>query len=252
MGLQDIKDRIRKLLAVANDDGSFEAEVEVAIRAAEHLMAEYQLTRDDVVEQDGEVDVSRVQMGRHFSRAWGQRRTAWEDSLALWVQSFVGSIGLYQSSATVRSQVTDRWVRQPRYYYYGPDADCVFASEVFAEIQQVITTLANARYGCYSRGEGASYAEGFVAGLSTQLEKSVAADASDDTTRALIVRKDERAMAIVSAARKWLFAEHDVKLVAGRSNYGAGRGFSQSAYSRGRDEGARYSVSSGRRAGYLS
>lgn len=253
MDLKDVKERVRRLLAIAEDDAAADAEIEQAMLMARRYMASYQLERDDIVERGDELDLSRIEWGDCF-RPYRQTRRAslWESLLATWVCDFVGTVKSYQSSRFVETRLGKRTMCKGL-IFYGPTNDAVFAAEVFEEVQEVVATLAYHRYGAIFRGDGGSYSEGFVDGLRDQLQdaKDVDRDSSDEQTRALAVVQDQRQLAIVDGARNWLADVKGIKLRHGHGLSGVNAGFNSNAHGQGRSEGRKYSVGSTRRAGNI-
>lgn len=63
--LTAIKEKIRRLLAVAENHASADAEIESAMRVATQLMAVHQLSREDISNLSEADRVGRIEFGRH-------------------------------------------------------------------------------------------------------------------------------------------------------------------------------------------
>ena len=87
------------------------------------------------------------------------------------------------------------------------------------------------------RGSGASYAEGYVAGLPRAASDSILSKGVDSTQGALI---QTRMLAIRDAAKEWLDHECDLRLVSGRRT--GRQQFDSKAESRGKVHGAIHEV----------
>ena len=100
--------------------------------------------------------------------------------------------------------------------------------ELYRELLIEIATLARLKYGGYAKGRGASYAEGFVAGLRAILHGVNHSPAIIESSRTLRAR-------IERDANGWLKAECDITLVSQSSS---GRsGYDPSAAAAGRADG---------------
>ncbi len=134
------------------------------------------------------------------------------------------------------------------FWFYGPLTDVENCIALFRELLLTIAAAAQLLYGGASRGSGASYAEGYVAGLPRSDAQSDAsatetADQATDDRRALI---HTRMLTLHRTARRWLSLECDVQLgsstVYGRHQHDA------SAARKGKKHGASHKIqTSGRR-----
>lgn len=252
--LDQIKETIRRLLAVAENDASFEQEVETAIRSARQLMSAYQLSREDVSGGGGagDVNVSAVQFDScEVPYIQGGRKSCWEVSAAYWACEMVETAKFYTTRTTRRDSLG-----KPRLLsltvFYGPAEDASFAADLLSEVQEVVATIARHRYGSVFRGDGGAFSEGFVEGLRSQLREAKRKDQEASAeSRGLIVVQDQRALAIQEAATSWLAEEKGVRLRRGGGLSGARSG-SGSARSEGRAAGRKYSPGARRSAGRLS
>lgn len=251
--LNAIKEKIRRLLATAENHASAEAEVEAAMRVAAHLMQAHQLSREDISNLSEAERAGRIEYGRRNSFSWGVNLTAWEASLACFVRDFVGTVHCYTQAGyrkrlggKVCLYTDDTPWECTRVIFYGPDEDARFAVELFEEILIATASLAQNRWGGFARGAGASYCQGFVAGIAAANRKAVQAleaPAADGQTRALVLRNQANALVIREDGKRWLERQHKVKLGRGRRRGGVtAAGWNRFAYEQGREEGTRYAV----------
>ncbi len=242
---EKILSRLRALDRTATNDASTEGEKHNALRMMQDLMLRHNLTRADIVDED---NIEHVRFARMACPVNGARICIWEGALSIYVTTYIfPTTQVYCSRSRNRSL----------FWFYGPKVDVENAIELFKELLLTIATAAKLQFGGYSRGSGASYAEGYVAGLprwncegkesstAASCERSpVEGDSSDlDRSRALI---QQRTLAVTDAARQWLDIECGIQLQRSRR---AGR------YERdplaehlGRQDGATHEIKPGRRA----
>jgi hypothetical protein len=238
MTQQEFDKILRRLKAMdntASNDASTEGEKRNALRMMQTLMLRHNLTREDIVDND---NVDSVQFSRISCPVNGRRACAWEKSLAGYVTRHIfPSVQWYLSPHGHRTIFT----------FYGPVSDVKNGLALFRELLLTIATAAQLRYGGYVRGSGASYAEGYVAGLPRSQSQPSAptgdvpsgetAEAKEIDEGALI---QTRTLALQEAAGQWLRQECNLSLVTTRR---AGRQHRDpSAESRGRRDGATHEV----------
>ncbi len=214
--MDKIKARLKKLLTLADDGTASKGEVENAMRAARKLMAQHGLTRADL--KDGE-------FGQHGIQAIGRQVTTWEKSAAYFIRSLVGYVEAYKKGNSI--------------HFYGPEADVRTAIELYALLRDTIHATAMLLYGSYFRGDGALYAQGFMAGLAEAQRKSEAQLHSTDT--ALMVRDEKQQREVRDRATDWLEREQNVRMRASSRPAGARRG-NPAAYHEGRRDGRNHKV----------
>ncbi|MEM8734003.1 MAG: DUF2786 domain-containing protein [Planctomycetota bacterium] len=227
---------LRALDKTASNQGSTEAEKRNALRAMQQLMLSNNLTREDLQEKNTDL----VQFTRMTCLVNGSRACQWEKDLAAYLCDEVVS--------TVQWYVARRGHRTV-FSFYGPRAEVRIAIELFRELLLSIATSAKLLYGGYSRGSGASYAEGYVTGLPRQASPeedrfagnatTLHSDAGADKTKSLRIAH-ERSLILHRAAKDWLRRECHIRLVnstsSGRSKHdpAAGR--------RGKQHGSQHSI----------
>ena len=250
-----IKDRIRKLLNVAEDDAATDGEIENAMRAAQSLMAAYKLT-----EADCPADTARpTTYGEQRCYAAGSNLSNWESYLMHFCCDFVRTAQFYYChgvakvlpSGIVQRDDTGAPICGTRITVYGPTEDVAIAVELFQELQQTIIAMARLRYGGVFRGDGRAYAEGFAHGLRERLRvvqrqlQAPAAGGNGQAGTALMVRVNAIAQQQRDEGSQWL-KQQGVTLRSGRRS---GNYNDPGAFARGRAAGKAADVSAGRRSG---
>lgn len=225
-----ILDRVKALHRTSENDASTEGEIRNALRMMQTLMLKHNLSRSDIVEDD---DIRNVGFTRRACPLNGRKACQWESMLAFYMTEEVfPTVQFYQS----RKQG-----HRTLYWFYGAVDDVEQTLELFREIVLTIATTARLKYGGYSRGSGASYAEGYVKGL----PRSEDYDPGDHALVSQNALIHTRMLAIHSAANDWLERECDIRLhkVSGSGRYS----FDQHAHDSGRRDGARHHVSGAQR-----
>lgn len=249
-----VKQRLRKLFAVADNDAASQGEIDNAMAIASSIMRANAITREDIEENDGEIRTDKVNYGRRFVYSRFTSLTAWENCLAFFVTEFVPGCGWYRTTGKYRKDAFGKRTggKATLITFYGPDEDVQLCLEVWHEVVLFVTSAAQLRYGnALARGEAAAYAEGFGRGLyaanKRDLEKLE--DQSKSDSNALIVVN--RTLAIKEGGVDWLKEEHEIELQTG-GKITSQRRKNRSAYAQGKQDGAGYKPGSKKRAGYLT
>ena len=238
MDIEKVKDRVAKLLATAGNISATDGEVENALRAARSLMQAYHLEEADCAAKDGQPEDDRFD--RQKTSFLSSRRICWECNLAWFICEFLGSVQYYTQRGS--SHLIDGQIKATgQFCYYGPADEIPLAIQLHEELATVIVAMAKARYGSWARGDGATYAEGFVQGLRSQLSKADREARKTETGTALAVRCEALVTAKKAKAKTWLATDQGVRLGRG-SGLGGSRG-SLGARSQGRADGKAYDVS---------
>ena len=259
--MADVKDQIKKILNIANDDAASEAEVENALAIAARLMAKHHLSEDDLADDPLEqaADIQSADRAKAECYTANSRLAQWEVSLASTVAKIVGGIGYYKAHAKPRTTASGLTVRDQRGHavsgspvvFYGIAEDVATAGRLWHELRQAIIALARLRYGSVFRGDGAAYAEGFVSGLENQRIRRAEEERTDAQrligngggTGALILveRRADLIRQKGQLATTWLAsaAGGGIKL---RTTSGGGSRGSGDARGQGRSDGGAYSV----------
>lgn len=245
--MDKIKDKIRKLLAIAADDKVADGEIAAAMKLAEAALEKYHLDRADVEASAPENGTPKPEvMGQVKSSPLGPRFTIWEQTLCSAVMELVGSVGCFHNKQMAPKGTFRKPTLSAVVTWYGPAEDAKLASELFDEWGSVIATIAIGRFGGCANKEGARYAYGFAHSL---YEK--ASRAAFNRTKLItasttaIVKVGEGSLAMVLAAKRersntWLAESEGIKLGNGRRS--AGYSWSKQdrdAYAEGRSDGDR-------------
>lgn len=242
MGVEQVKDRIRKLLAVAANDASTEGEIANALSCAATLMEKHQLSQEDLDQGlDPIAAALDAEQGRTFAYIGG-RCHGWEASLANWASKFVGvNCYLDHAKSTARKPnglVMRNRLGKPftgrRFAFYGPTEEAYIAAELFTEMRLTILSMAYLKFGGAFRGDGGAYCEGFASGLNSKLDNHRKITRSSSST-ALIEKRGELMEVRDRVGRNWLAKTHGVKLNRGPARQGASG--SGDAYREGKEDG---------------
>lgn len=229
--------RLRSLDNTAKNGGSTEGEKRNAIRMMQNLMLRHNLTRQDLV---ADQDSGQLSFTNLTCPVNGRRALEWEKNLAAYVTAMIFPMtGWYYQSSGHRTL----------FCFYGPLKDVENCLLLFRELLVAIAAAARLQYGGFSRGSGASYCEGYVAGLPRDDQAgsdSASAATGDPTGQPLPVNEramiQARVLALRKTLREWLKVECGIELV-----YSRGRGRSErdpEAEARGNRHGAQHRVES--------
>lgn len=267
------KATIRALLNLANDDGAADAEIENALRLARREMLKHNLTEEDVAEEKArtpEEIAADTEYAQRDGYATGANLAAWEGQLGMVIADLVGTVGVYRNHAQARRtshgtlvmDANGRTKRQARMTFYGPAEDVRDASELFEEWAEIIQAMAMMKFGGSKRGEGRSYAEGFVVGMRSKVQKIVREERKlieerTDGTKALpgvhpgaattalvLVKQHSLIAAKKTHGEEWLRESEGIKLRKG-SGGGGGRHHGN-AFGEGKTDGAKANISHSR------
>lgn len=258
-----IKDRIRKLLNLAENDAATEGEIENAMRFAQRLMAEHCLTEADVQkvgEQSAEQVAQARTYGKHAVPMGSSRTSQWEwDAACAVCGVFQGQVQVYRThtqpvvtpAGLPKFDDDGNPIERRHWVFYGPDAESVLAGELFLSVALAIQTMARLRYGSVWKGAGRSYAEGFAEALMLKVaseNRDASARASlpsatgPGTGSALVLRSKEITKAIRHEAKNYLQREHGVKLSnRGGGSLGTGKHYA-GANDAGRRDGSKFDL----------
>lgn len=246
--LSKIKDKLRKLLNLSGDVSASEGEIDNAMSAATRIMAQHNLTRDDI-DMKSDDPVANVRMGRHATTSIGGNLSTWESMLAHFVVRFIGYVSWYKTGTQMLKKnglaVLDEQGNQRKgclVYFYGSDDSCDAAIEIYEELRDTISAMAQLLHGSWYRGDGALYAQGFCQGLKDAHLRSVQAlKDGDHETTALVLRDEKNQLAVQRKSTNWLKKEHGVRLSSGGRRSGASG--DPNAYRQGRADGKNYNPS---------
>lgn len=239
MSIERIKDRIRKLMNVAENDASTEGEIDNAMRFARQMMESHHLSEEDLaVEPVDQWDaIDKASCGR-FHAMMGSKIYLWETSLGWFVGRFVGGVKHYLHTGCDRKKA---------FVFYGVEGDARLAADLMSELRETIIAMARLRYGGCFKGKGGSYSEGFVSGLSERLkrqekeEREKLTSSGDTTGMILVERRADLVKRKVSRAETYLTEELGIRLSSGASR--SGSRYNHEAFQAGQADGRRANVS---------
>lgn len=256
-----VKERIRALLNTANNAAATDGEIETALRFAKSMMRKHHLSEDDIVERV-EDELTSADFAR-YRVVIGKKFFKWELDLAYFAKEMVGGVNRYRDSTmhakrAIGNRLTE-WdkhgnnIMGKSIVFYGVDDDALTAALLYQEMRLTIITLAKMKWGGCYKGDGGTYAEGFVSGLITKLRKDeneevkfLKGTVPTDPKHALIVQRNELIATKERMADEWLETENGIKLVAGQGLTGANG--SGAAWVQGREDGSASDVNVRRRS----
>lgn len=231
MELEKVKDKIRKLLAIAADDAQADGEIVAAMKLAEAAMRAHQLERADLEAETQEAETSKpIEYGEALAAGSAARLATWENRLYGAVRDLVGTVDAY--CTWTKAANNDLWNSAGRtvraLMWYGPAEDAEIAKQLFSEWRAVIATLAQGKYGGAYRGLGARYADGFADALAQRAKQEAEARrvvVTSSTTA--IIKSGTGSLAQVLEAKKqgaktWLTKERNIQLGKGGKSNGYG------------------------------
>lgn len=223
--------RLRSLDNTANNRASTDGEKRNALRMMQNLMLRHNLSREDITERD---NVDQVSFTKIACPVNGSRALAWEKALASYLTTEIFPMTWWYFST--RGHRTLFW-------FYGPVKDVQNCITLFRELLLTIAASAHLQYGGYTRGSGASYAEGYVRGLPKHQSGPVESDQSSEA-KAKVAEEtaliQARMLAVKNAALQWLKVECGIELTTTR---GTGRNQRDPvAEAKGKQHGAKHEV----------
>lgn len=247
-----IASKVRKLLAISEDDAASNAEIQNAMNHAQRLMDSHHLTEEDLAHEPDDdyrkVDEAEFDQARAFV---GGRAFYWEKILATFVSHFVGVPVYYDSEKRPirkRSGFTPNGKAKygRSFVFYGVADDAAIAAETYDELRTLIATMAIGKWSTVYKGDGAAYAEGFVSGLLSQLQEAKRIEqSSGGNALILAVRRNDIIKYKTDKAKEWLESEKGVVVGASRKGGGTKSG-ARLAFREGQSDGASTDVSTTR------
>ncbi len=258
-----IKERIRNLLELAGDDGAADQEVDNALKFARRLMLKHNIDDEDLAEpRDPHEIAADIEYGKREVYSSGARVTDWERDLGSVISMLIGSVNHYRDPqkterrtphGTIDYDKRGQASMAQRIFYYGPVVDVVEAAELHREWAETVVAMARLKFGGALRGEGRSYAEGFVEAMCSKVAAQRSKESrAIDAGRSLPLSDGEECTAIqLSQAReliqvkseygrRWLRQVDGIRLV--RSGGSGGRHYGN-AHKQGRRDGSRAKIS---------
>jgi hypothetical protein len=248
MSIENIKEKLKKLLSISKDDSASENEIESSLRIAARLMQSHHLSEDDLFESE-EDQVSKIEKSNFKSVTTyvGGKKFKWETVLLSYVARLVGGIVIYTGHRELKKTPSGLLVnggeKGVSFHFTGIAEDVEIAKQIFDELRWVIISLARMKHESVFKGEGAVYAEGFVNGLSSKLNVEQHKIANENNTdRGLILSKRRNELIKRKTELAYNFLEkNSVKLVKkGKLRGGTG---TDKAFEDGLNDGKNYDVS---------
>lgn len=221
---EKILKRLQALDRTATNQASTEGEKRNALRMMQAMMLRHNLSREDIGTQNND----GVQFARIACLLNGRKSCGWEYLLAGFLCEHIFPMVQYYASPAAH---------RTRFMFFGPVQDTQNAVELFRELLLTIATAARLQYGGYSRGSGASYAEGYVRGLPREKIAAGTDGLVDTKSRDVIQTK---ILSLKKSANAWLKEETGVRIISTR---GSGRSrHDSSAAALGRQHGATHEI----------
>lgn len=145
--IETIKNRVRKLMAVAGDGVATDAEIDTAMRLAAKLLDAHHLDMADVGTVQDDQDLT---MGRVAATTTASWLSTWESTLAWAIAELFGCVKHYlsaQETCPIRVNGVAQVDRKGqvklgrRIYFYGPALEAKEAAELFEEWARSIASM---------------------------------------------------------------------------------------------------------------
>ena len=170
--MSDIHEKLRKLFAVVNGEGTQGNEAANAMAAAKALMAKHHIDSSEIKE----VTVDRI---KEVTLKIGSKRVVnWERILASFLMEFVDGIYCVCFKGSIRA--------------IGLEKDLEIFENLWYTLHEEIEYTSSKRYGTTYRKEGASYAEGFCVGMSRKLMQNKLKETKNTSTSLVILKKRKK------------------------------------------------------------
>lgn len=254
--------KVQKLLNMTGEKGASENEIAVAMMMAHKLMDKHHLSEADLAAATDPIAALDNAEMDEFRSFVGKALSAWESGLASFVQKFVGGAKCYMDKElrVIREYGIvqfDPKTDEPRYgksyVFFGVAEDAAIAKHLFDELRTLIATMATTRWGKVYKGEGASYCQGFVAGLFNHLKKAIVQEREqaklpgNSTALMVMEKRSDLIEAKQDKADEWIRKEKGIHLRKGGGQAGSRVGFDHSAHSQGVVDGQNTDVSATRK-----
>jgi len=205
--MQDPLETVKKLLAMANDDGASENEVKIAMQHARRLMTQHSIDEADLVEKPDSNIVDGL----------GGNKAGW----VIWEKIVASAVGATTDTRPLIKKSHTNDAVQIR--FIGFNVDVTVAQHMFPSLLVTIRTMARMKLGKGWTSKHRSYAHGFADELNLQATQQKRAEAQSTE---IIHRKDV-------AIDKWLDENMNVGH-AKRTRHGK---IDREAYNAGRQDG---------------
>lgn len=253
--LEQIKARVKKLMAVANDGIATDGEINNAMNLAMKLIDQHQIDVAELKEKEHQPD--NIEYGRVSMNYTTTRAVTWESNLAQAICKLFGSVSMYTDpnkqifriNGVAQTDNNGEPIYTPMIQFFGPILEINEAKELYVDWLVSIGTMGVTRWGGCYRGPGAQYCDGFTRAIynkvaqlnqSRQLISAKAPPQLSNNTTAITLTK--RYEIIKEGAVDWLGKTHNVHLKKRQGSSGYKRDNS-GAYSEGYSHGSKSNFS---------
>lgn len=268
--MNDERERLRKLIALAEGEGASRGEIDNALRMAARLMDKHHLSRadiDDLNARESEAADTMPTMGEARGVGTSLKLASWEAILYNAVCALIGTVSAHKAGPEVirhngvaRTDGRGNARRGMALNFYGPLDDAREAAELYQQWAHLIAAMGVRRWGGCYRGDGAQYCLGFASALRAGAQAAAAARRTLPAKPLLLLTNGStsgRAPApataltvqsrhdlIKEAADDWFAKEHGWK-PSGGSSRSCGYSGAREAYKEGFAHGQRAGFSRG-------
>jgi len=173
--IETIKNRIKKLMAVAGDGIATDGEISNAMSLAMSLIDKHNLDKDEFEKKEGKEE--DITYGRTYVNYSSKRVNQWETKLAQSICKLYGTVKCwidakkspFRYKGVLMLEDDGTPVYTPTLHFYGPITDCEECKDLFYEWAISIGTMAQLRWGGCYRGLGAQYCDGFTNAIYAKL-----------------------------------------------------------------------------------
>lgn len=220
MSHDKITGKIIKLIRLGSDESASPEESRAAFDKAAQLMAEHNITRDDI---DHATRQPKENFRHGLFEAYSLSRglTRWEVRLSIAICELFGSVSQYTSRPNYLREIDgslklDEFcnpIVKSRVHFYGSHDDSESARETYITIRANIQEAALTKWNSWARGDGAAYAEGFVTGLFDKIRAAnKRLNSGDEATRDHMLAIQDTQLAIIDSSKNWLKEIHGIEL----------------------------------------
>lgn len=267
MSLEKVKQNIRDLLNLANNDAAAEGEIANAVKFADRLMAEHDLSEADLfMAEDILENITPEAMVHERVDTGCEKRVHWHDTLARFIGSLTRThhyidncLHVVSSPAGIVKRKTNGTSECSKGVgFVGLPEDVAIAADLYIEMKATITAMAKLKWAGVYRGAGREYAEGFVDGLFDKLRASrydeekkavTLNDSGNGTALVLSQKRNEIVLRKQDAAKEYGQSKLGLRRRASGTGYGEHHG---NARKNGTEDGRKHdaSVSRPKRIGH--
>lgn len=162
MSNDKILDRVRKMMALANDSGATEAEREAALSHATALLQKHNLSMKDMPSEEAE----------------GRLQSSVELTGDIWIRTLCNSIaGLFFCNYFYQKTRTQA---REGHFFVGKESNAVTAMEMSVYLVKSIKREASKRYGSATSADGRSFCVGTLSSIRVRIQEMKQQGAKQD------------------------------------------------------------------------